>query len=73
MRSIARKRQRRKLVESDEGALAFAVRGNTVASEKIDRWMKRNRVDESTLYAPSPAACNRVKLLSIGRARLIMP
>ncbi|KAF7508875.1 hypothetical protein GJ744_008584 [Endocarpon pusillum] len=56
MKSIARKRQKRKLVETDKGELAFTVRGNPVASEKIDRWMKKNSISESTLYAPSPAA-----------------
>jgi hypothetical protein len=59
MKSIVRKRQRRKLVESDKGELAFTVRGNTVAPEKIDRWMKKNQIGESTVYALSPAACKR--------------
>ncbi|KAF2794007.1 hypothetical protein K505DRAFT_374918 [Melanomma pulvis-pyrius CBS 109.77] len=55
MKAIVRKRQRRILVE-DKGDLRFTVRGNTVEPEKIDRWMKRNEVLESFLYAPSPAA-----------------
>ncbi|OCL06080.1 hypothetical protein AOQ84DRAFT_441071 [Glonium stellatum] len=55
MKSIVRKRQKRKLVESDKGELNFAVRGNAVESQKIDRWMKRNEIPESILYAPSPA------------------
>lgn len=52
-----RKRQRRRLVEEAKGELAFKVRGSIVESEKIDRWMKRNGVTESMLYAPSPVAC----------------
>jgi hypothetical protein len=59
MKSIVRKRQRRKLVDSDKGELVFAVRENIVEPEKVDRWMKRNGIGESTLYAPSPAACKR--------------
>jgi len=56
MEAIVRKRQRRKLVETEKGELAFRLRGNTVQPEKIDRWMKRNGIAEDVLYAPSPAA-----------------
>jgi len=59
MKAIVKKRLQRKLVESDKGELIFAVRGNTVEPKKIDRWMKRNEIPESVLYAPSPAACKR--------------
>jgi hypothetical protein len=65
MKSIVRKRQRRNLIESDKGELAFTIRGNTVAPEKVDRWMKRNGIGESTLYAPSPAACKRASRYSL--------
>ncbi|KAH8702997.1 Tetratricopeptide repeat-domain-containing protein [Phaeosphaeriaceae sp. PMI808] len=56
MRAIVRKRQRRKLVETNKGELLFEVRGNQVEPQKIARWMKRNGAVESALYAPSPAA-----------------
>lgn len=51
-----RKRQKRKLVETDKGQLAFEVRGTEVDLHKIERWMKRHDVVDSALYAPSPAA-----------------
>jgi hypothetical protein len=59
MKAIVRKRQQRKLIESDKGELAFVVRAHTVDSKKIDRLMKRNEILDSMLYAPSPAACKR--------------
>ena len=59
MKAIVRKRQQRRLVETDKGELAFRIRGNVVEPEKIDRWMKRNDVTDSMIYAPSPAACKR--------------
>jgi len=59
MRAIVRKRQRRKLVEDNKAELAFTVRGKTVEPQKVDRWMKRNNVPESSLYA-SPAACKSI-------------
>jgi hypothetical protein len=59
MQAIVRKRQRRKLVESDKREHIFVVRENRVEPEKVDRWMKRNGIGESILYAPSPAACKR--------------
>jgi hypothetical protein len=57
MQAIVRKRQRRKLVETGKGQLAFEVRGSKVEPQKIERWMKRHDVVDSALYAPSPAAC----------------
>jgi hypothetical protein len=65
MKSIVRKRQWRKLKESDKGELSFMIRGNTVAPEKIDRWMKRNGIGESSEYAPSPATCKRASSYSL--------
>ena len=59
MKAIVKKRLQRKLVESDKGELIFTVRGSTVEPKKIDRWIKRNEIPESVLYAPSPAACKR--------------
>jgi len=59
MKAIVRKRQQRKLVETDKRELVFQVRGNVVEPGKIDRWMKRNGVAESMIYAPSPTACKR--------------
>ena len=59
MKAIIKKRQKRKLVETNKGELSFVVRGNAVDPKKIDRWMKRNKVSESLLYALSPAACKR--------------
>jgi hypothetical protein len=57
MKAIVRKRQKRRLIETDKGEPALKVRGSVVEPEKIDRWMKRNRVSESVPYSPSPAAC----------------
>ena len=57
MRAIVRKRQQRKLVEFNKGELSFKVRGKKVKPQKVDRWMKRNEIPESVLYAPSSAAC----------------
>jgi hypothetical protein len=57
MEAIVRKRQRRKLVETDKPDLIFAVRGNIVEPKKINRWMKRNGIAESNIYAPCSAAC----------------
>jgi hypothetical protein len=51
-----RKRQKRKLVETDKGQLVFEVRGSQVELPKIERWMKRHHVVDSALYTPSPAA-----------------
>jgi hypothetical protein len=59
MKAIVRKKQQRKLVETDKGGLNFRLRGNLVESEKIDRWMKRNGIPEEMEYAPSLAACKR--------------
>ncbi|KAF2267719.1 TPR-like protein [Lojkania enalia] len=55
MKAIVRKKQRRKLVEVAKPQIEFTVRGSLVESPKIDRWMKRNNVTNSSLYAPSPA------------------
>lgn len=57
MKAIVRKRQRRKLVETNKGELEFEVRGSQVQQQKIERWMKRHGVVESSLYPSSPAAC----------------
>ena len=57
MKAIVRKQQRRKLIETEKRELQFSIRGNLVDGTKIDRWMKRHQVPESSLYAPSPAAC----------------
>lgn len=62
MKAIVRKRQKRKLVEIDKGELAFKVRGRSVEPEKIDRWMKRNGVTDTMIYAPSPSACKRASI-----------
>lgn len=57
MEAIVRKRQRRKLINSDKRELIFTVRGSMVEPQKIDRWMNRNQVSQDLLYAPRPAAC----------------
>jgi hypothetical protein len=56
-----RKRQKRKLVETDKGHLVFEVRGSKVELQKIERWMKRYNVADSFLYAPSPIACKSAR------------
>ncbi|PVI02948.1 TPR-like protein [Periconia macrospinosa] len=56
MKAIVRKRQRRKLIETDKNELEFKVRGTQVSSLKIERWMKRQKLPDSLLYAPSPTA-----------------
>jgi len=65
MKAIVRKRQQRRLAETDKGDLIFRVRGSVVESGKIDRWMKRNGVTESMPYAASPAACKSHMLSSV--------
>lgn len=57
MSAMARKRQQRKLVEVDKREQTFTVRGRDVEPHKIDRWMVRNGISQTSLYAPSPAAC----------------
>ncbi|KAL1613665.1 hypothetical protein SLS56_012249 [Neofusicoccum ribis] len=56
MEAIVRKRQKRKLVETNKGPLVFEVRGSQVEPQKIERWMKRHDIADSFLYAPSPVA-----------------
>ncbi|KAM0365790.1 hypothetical protein ACHAPK_009311 [Fusarium culmorum] len=56
MSAIVRKRQQRKLVEVDKKKQIFTVRGRNVEPHKIDRWMARNDIAQTSLYAPSPAA-----------------
>lgn len=56
MKAIVRKRQKRKLVETDKRELIFEVRNRQVESQKIERWMKRHGVADSFLHEPSPAA-----------------
>ncbi|KAF4445866.1 TPR-like protein [Fusarium austroafricanum] len=56
MAAIVRKRQQRKILESDKNEQNFTVRGREVETYKIDRWMTRNEVSHTALYAPSPAA-----------------
>ncbi|WXC58018.1 hypothetical protein SNK03_003916 [Fusarium graminearum] len=56
MSAIVRKRQQRRLVEVDKREQTFTVRGRDVEPHKIDRWMTRNNVPQTSLYAPSPAA-----------------
>lgn len=56
MKAIVRKRQIRKLDETDKKPLQFTVRGDPVEPEKIDRWMKRNHVAEDVLYNTNTSA-----------------
>ncbi|KAJ4122769.1 hypothetical protein NW768_010212 [Fusarium equiseti] len=56
MAAIVRKRQQRKLVEVDKRKQIFSVRGRNVEPHKIDRWMVRHEVSQTSLYAPSPVA-----------------
>jgi hypothetical protein len=58
-----RKRQQRKLVEPNKRELVFAVRENIVGPEKVDRWMRRNKIPETIPYAPSPDACKRASVI----------
>lgn len=53
MKAIVRRRQRRKLVETDKPDLAFSVRGENVDPQKIDRFMKRNGISQDTPYSPA--------------------
>ena len=57
MKAIVRKRQKRRLVETDKRELVFIVRNQPVEPQKIERWMNRHKVADSFLYIPSPAAC----------------
>jgi hypothetical protein len=56
MKAIIRKRQKRKLVETEKSDLVFQVRGVIVDTAKIDRWMQTHGAPKSTLYSSSPAA-----------------
>ncbi|PVH70226.1 hypothetical protein DL98DRAFT_388852, partial [Cadophora sp. DSE1049] len=53
MKAIVKKRQRRRLVETDKGELVFKLRGNLVEPHKIDRWMRKNGIMQNTAYSPS--------------------
>ena len=57
MKAIMRKRQKRKLVETDRRKLVFEVRNQPVDLQKVERWMKRHGTAGSFLYVPIPAAC----------------
>jgi hypothetical protein len=57
MKAIVRKRLERKLLEPNRPEFSFRVRNVEVEAAKIDRWMHSYAVPESTLYAPSSAAC----------------
>jgi hypothetical protein len=48
-----KRRQWRKLKESDKEMLKFRVRGKEVETPKIERWMKRYNVLDNRLYAPN--------------------
>lgn len=65
MQAIVRKRQQRKITIRHKGDLTFQVRGEVVNAEKVDRWMKRHGIPESTIYAPSPAASERPNYISL--------
>ena len=56
MKAIVRKRQTRQLVEVGKKPLHFKIRENSVELEKVERWMKRNNVQETILYGPSSPA-----------------
>lgn len=57
MAAIVRKRQQRKLVENDKRDQRFTVRDRVVDPQKIDRWMNRHDISQTSLYAPNPEAC----------------
>jgi len=61
MKAIVKKRQKRRLIETEKPELMFYVRGNNVEPAKIDRWMARHDVPASLLYSPSLAACELVQ------------
>lgn len=56
MKAIVRKRQTRKLVETDKKPLHFKIRENSVEPEKVERWMKSHNVQETILYGRSSPA-----------------
>ena len=60
MKSIVKKRQKRKIIEDDKAELMFSVRGNELDSTKIDRWMREHNVDEDELYSPSSLVCRSI-------------
>ena len=64
MKAIVRKRQTRKLVETDKKPLHFKIRENSVEPEKVERWMESHNVQETVLYdSSSPAGkCIRYDL-----------
>ncbi|CEI67481.1 hypothetical protein FVEN_g5585 [Fusarium venenatum] len=56
MAAIVRKRQQRKINETEKREQIYTVRGRNVEPHKIDRWMARNNVSQTSPYAPSPTA-----------------
>lgn len=57
MKTIVRKLQQRRLVETDKAPLEFHVRDKQVGPEKIARWMKSKGLSDSLPYAPTSPAC----------------
>jgi hypothetical protein len=57
MKAIVRKRQHRTFAEPDKAELAFKIRGQTVETGDIERWMRRHDVSKDDLYRQSPEAC----------------
>jgi hypothetical protein len=57
MKCIVRKRQQRRLVETDKRELVFAIRNKPVLVAKIERWMASNNVPYSMLYSPISRPC----------------
>ena len=46
MQTIVKRRQYRKLVETNKRDLGFRVKGRKVPEERIDAWMKRYKVPQ---------------------------
>jgi hypothetical protein len=56
MKAIVRKRQSRIVTSPGKHNLAFALRGEVVPEEKIDRFMKRENIPIDAVYSPSSGA-----------------
>jgi hypothetical protein len=62
MKAVVRKRQQRKLDEKKE--TGFRIRGRKVEPEKIEQFMKRNGISESSQYWPTSPTASTPSVIS---------
>jgi hypothetical protein len=61
MKCIVKKQLQRQLDAPERPGLSFSVRHTEVDNAKVQRWMQRNGVPESTPYLPDSVACEYEK------------